>query len=369
MRSREALVRLLGWVLFVLLSSLLVWTRSQQVAGFTLATASDQERGKEVAPYDDRLAHDHGGASLDASCGASVTRGSARRARRGRGGTRTRLPDASDVWREIEAGPPVHRLTFDSSRVTDWDSGLVTFARKRARGGTARGIESDRAGLPDGVQRLLRLAEAVPERQTGAGPRAAPLAREDRRLGNRRLGREPSTGLAFLGEGDARSRRAAPRPGAVPDGRSPRRHPGLRAARARHRQPDQLPDRAHPRVRRGRPAPAVRRLDLRGEPGGHRDDPRDRLHHDRHRHGGPDRRGLRRAARHDDHQPGDRRALHHGDLADGVPRPAPDAGPDPDDAAAHDLRGPRRDPRAAPSSGWACWGSAPPSISSRPAAP
>jgi len=42
-----------------------------------------------------------------------------------------RLPDAADVWRQVRAGPPVHRLTFDTSRVTEWDPGLVSFAIKQ----------------------------------------------------------------------------------------------------------------------------------------------------------------------------------------------------------------------------------------------
>src|SRR5262249_35293733 len=77
-----------------------------------------------------------------------------------------RLPDSSEVWSEIQVGPPIHRLTFDTSHVTDWDSGLVAFAVKVLREAKAHGIESDRAGLPEGAQRLLQLAEAVPERQT-----------------------------------------------------------------------------------------------------------------------------------------------------------------------------------------------------------
>ena len=101
-----------------------------------------------------------------------------------------RLPDPAEVWREIQAGPPVHRLTFDTSRVTEWDSGLVTFAIKVLEEAKARGIESDRAGLPEGAQRLLRLAEAVPERHTGRGRAKPPVAREDRRLGDRGLGRD-----------------------------------------------------------------------------------------------------------------------------------------------------------------------------------
>jgi len=111
-----------------------------------------------------------------------------------------RLPDPSEVWREIQVGPPVHRLTFDTSHVADWDSGLITFAIKVLEEARARGIASDRAGLPDGAQRLLHLAEAVPERQTGRARARPPwLAR----IGARATAGwvETAAGLAFLGEG------------------------------------------------------------------------------------------------------------------------------------------------------------------------
>jgi phospholipid/cholesterol/gamma-HCH transport system permease protein len=78
-----------------------------------------------------------------------------------------RLPDPGEVWREIQVGLPVHRLTFDTRHVTEWDSGLVTFVIRLLEEAKACGIESDRTELPDGAQRRLRLAEAVPERQTG----------------------------------------------------------------------------------------------------------------------------------------------------------------------------------------------------------
>src|SRR5262245_2730860 len=77
------------------------------------------------------------------------------------------LPDPGEVWREIHQEPSVHQLMFDTSGITDWDSGLVTFAVKMLEASTTRGVQTDRAGLPDGVRRLLRLAEAVPERHTG----------------------------------------------------------------------------------------------------------------------------------------------------------------------------------------------------------
>jgi len=111
-----------------------------------------------------------------------------------------RLPDPSEVWRETQVGPPVHRLTFDASHVTEWDSGLVTFALKVLEEARARGIESDRAGLPDGAQRLLHLAEAVPERHTGRARAQPPWLV---RIGARATAGwvETVAGLAFLGEG------------------------------------------------------------------------------------------------------------------------------------------------------------------------
>jgi len=110
------------------------------------------------------------------------------------------VPDSSEVWHEIETDPPVRRVIFDASRVTEWDSGLVTFARRLLEEARTRGIDSDRAGLPDGVQRLLHLAEAVPQRQTARGSARAPwLAR----IGDwaTTYWAQTLAGIAFLGEG------------------------------------------------------------------------------------------------------------------------------------------------------------------------
>ena len=111
-----------------------------------------------------------------------------------------RLPDPADVWREVEVGPPVHQLTFDTRHLTTWDSGLVTFAIKLLAEARSRGIESNRAGLPDGAQRLLHLAEAVPERQTG---RARETPRWLAKIGSWATSAwiETASGLSFLGEG------------------------------------------------------------------------------------------------------------------------------------------------------------------------
>jgi phospholipid/cholesterol/gamma-HCH transport system permease protein len=111
-----------------------------------------------------------------------------------------RLPDPDEIWSKIRTGSGIDRLTFDTSRVTDWDSGLVTFAIKVLQEARARGIVGDQAGLPDGAQRLLHLAQAVPERQTGRSqPQHSWLAR----VGGRATAAWAASeaGLAFLGQG------------------------------------------------------------------------------------------------------------------------------------------------------------------------
>src|SRR4030095_16264566 len=89
-----------------------------------------------------------------------------------------RLPDPDEIWSKIRTGSGGDPLTFDTSRVTDWDSGLVTFAIKVLQEARARGFAGAPAALPEGAQRVLPRAEAVPDRQTGRSqPQPAWLAR------------------------------------------------------------------------------------------------------------------------------------------------------------------------------------------------
>jgi phospholipid/cholesterol/gamma-HCH transport system permease protein len=77
------------------------------------------------------------------------------------------LPSGDEVAQAMREAPPVHRVAFDASALTAWDTGLLVFATRVLDECAAVGIEVDRAGLPDGVRRLLALASAVPERRTG----------------------------------------------------------------------------------------------------------------------------------------------------------------------------------------------------------
>jgi phospholipid/cholesterol/gamma-HCH transport system permease protein len=74
-------------------------------------------------------------------------------------------PTVAELKQQIDAAAPVQRLTFKTSGLNGWDSGLVTFLRNVEDLCRSRQIALDRGTLPDGIRRLLDLAAAVPERQ------------------------------------------------------------------------------------------------------------------------------------------------------------------------------------------------------------
>jgi phospholipid/cholesterol/gamma-HCH transport system permease protein len=63
-------------------------------------------------------------------------------------------------------------MSFDAQGLTGWDSGLLTFLLRVIEYCSANNISVGKEGLPQGVQRLLDLATAVPERK-GARREAA----------------------------------------------------------------------------------------------------------------------------------------------------------------------------------------------------
>ena len=73
-------------------------------------------------------------------------------------------PSLSDLLEEMNQGGPIKQIEFDTSALTAWDSCLLTFLLKLIFECNQAGIKIDEASLPPGVQRLLRLATAVPER-------------------------------------------------------------------------------------------------------------------------------------------------------------------------------------------------------------
>ena len=74
-------------------------------------------------------------------------------------------PSADDILKEIESGPSITRVAFDSKDLVAWDSMFLTFITKTLDRSSKDGITVDNKGLPDGVQKLLSLMAAVPEKK------------------------------------------------------------------------------------------------------------------------------------------------------------------------------------------------------------
>ncbi len=73
-------------------------------------------------------------------------------------------PAPQEFQREL-ASQEIRRVRFDASQIRGWDSTLLSFLSDLESRCRAAEVEVDRAELPPGVQRLLELAEAVPERK------------------------------------------------------------------------------------------------------------------------------------------------------------------------------------------------------------
>ncbi len=74
------------------------------------------------------------------------------------------LPEAEPLLQQLRSHP-AGRLSFDSQNLGKWDTGLMTFLVQLLAECSERKIPVDQSGLPGGVQKLLSLAHAVPERQ------------------------------------------------------------------------------------------------------------------------------------------------------------------------------------------------------------
>src|SRR2546428_12363926 len=83
------------------------------------------------------------------------------------------LPEASSTLGELRAAGVSH-LRFDARQITAWDSGRVAFVVEVLGELAARGVATDRAGLPEGDRRPIAMAEGVAERPTGGAVVAAP---------------------------------------------------------------------------------------------------------------------------------------------------------------------------------------------------
>ena len=113
---------------------------------------------------------------------------------------RVGLPSAALVEHELESARQVRDIAFDTRELTSWDSSVLTFLVEVSELCRQRSIPMNREGLPVGVQKLLALAEAVPERK--GARREVTEAPFLERLGTGTLGLAGSAKemLAFLGD-------------------------------------------------------------------------------------------------------------------------------------------------------------------------
>ena len=75
------------------------------------------------------------------------------------------VPSVKAIHEALSQAPEVKSLSFESAGLTGWDSRFVAFVRNCAELCRTRNVELRDGGLPEGVRRLLRLAQAVPEKK------------------------------------------------------------------------------------------------------------------------------------------------------------------------------------------------------------
>ena len=253
------------------------------------------------------------------------------------------LPDVGALASEVGRKSELKQLKVDASRAGTLGLGAAGISLRACRQCSAHGVTLVADAAPEGLRRLLAIAQAVPQRaelRAGGSTEPACPARAGRAVlvGRHRRRRE------LHRRGRPGSARIPARAREVPGRGRGARVRSRGAAGTADRHPDRAPRRLHPGLRRRQRARAVRRADLRRQPGHDRDGAGDGPAHGGGDHGRAHRCRLRRRARHDAGQPGDRRAAHARRRPGAVSGRAADAGPDADAAAARLLRHAHGDP-------------------------
>ncbi|MBW1997401.1 MAG: ABC transporter permease [Deltaproteobacteria bacterium] len=75
------------------------------------------------------------------------------------------IPSPEKVQKHLGSAAAFRRIVFHTKEITGWDSTLVIFLKKIVSQCASNGVQVDGAGLPEGVQRLLELASAIPEKK------------------------------------------------------------------------------------------------------------------------------------------------------------------------------------------------------------
>ena len=113
---------------------------------------------------------------------------------------RSDMPSAALLADRLSRQPDIRRVSFDTTSLTGWDSGLISFLVQSGEYCQAHGIDQDRGGLAEGLKHLVELAEAVPEKKGTRGQSAKEWFFT--RIGKATIGYETSITdfLSFIGE-------------------------------------------------------------------------------------------------------------------------------------------------------------------------
>src|SRR5260370_41173333 len=65
------------------------------------------------------------------------------------------VPSAASLRREIESTPMVKTVSFDTSGLADWGSGLICFLIQTSAACQANNFDQDLVGTPEGIRRLV----------------------------------------------------------------------------------------------------------------------------------------------------------------------------------------------------------------------
>lgn len=76
------------------------------------------------------------------------------------------LSEIASLIQQLDTAPSLQQLNFDSQAISQWDASLAVFLRQLLLHCQEHKIEVDQSGLPQGVQRLLKLATATPTRKS-----------------------------------------------------------------------------------------------------------------------------------------------------------------------------------------------------------
>jgi phospholipid/cholesterol/gamma-HCH transport system permease protein len=113
---------------------------------------------------------------------------------------RAGIPSTAELQDQVSSTGASRKVAFDSRELTSWDTSVLTYLVEVSEFCRQQGIPMEREGLPVGVQRLLTLAEAVPERKGARRELAEASFLERIGTSTLELAASAKDMLAFLGD-------------------------------------------------------------------------------------------------------------------------------------------------------------------------